>query len=79
MWMPNKWRSRLDELHADADRRLAAGHAAAEQSAAVRRKADPVLEEAARLARENSIAAIIADSLRVPRPPEPRGRNQHAS
>ncbi len=78
MWMPRKWRNQLDELHADADRRLVAAHAAAEQSAAVRRKADPVIKESERLARENSIAAIIADSLRVPRPPEPRGGN-HAS
>jgi len=75
MWVPKRYRRQLAEISADADKRLRDArevHGKAVERAAVVRE---LAATSARLAKQNSFAALIRDSL-LPAPAR-RDDNNH--
>lgn len=74
MWMPKRFRRQLEQVQADASGRLAAARDAAAHAEQAQAVSEPIAARSRELSDSNSIALIIADSLRLKPPP---GRYDH--
>jgi len=68
MWMPRKYRRKLEELQADADRRLAEAQRELQVTQERSGAAERIARTSDKLAAHNSIAAVIRHTLAEGKP-----------